>query len=217
MSRSRPAIEIALDLKAMPSLAKVVRRRPLPPQVTPLIRIAAGAREQAQEFAVKYGFTENYVREACIFFLHEAVLFTGADSHRTLGLDQNATPEEIREHKRWLLMWLHPDRNDNRWETALFQRVVRSAKAAVEPRSVLSQSTPVRKPRALGQRRKIRPRRQARPASRLKLHVPKSVKIAALLLLFTGLILVQVTVFMGVLYAQAWLRNVLWWLNASPM
>ncbi|MFZ5672253.1 MAG: hypothetical protein ACOZAM_04740 [Pseudomonadota bacterium] len=196
MSRTRPAIEIALDLKAMPSLAKVVRRRPLPPQVTPLIRVAAGSQEQAQAFAAKYGFSENYVREACIFFLHEAVLFTGADSLRTLGLQQNASPDEIREHKRWLLMWLHPDRNENRWETALFQRVVHSAKAAAEPRSIVSPGSPARKPRVLGQRRKIRLRRQARPASGLKWRIPKSVKIAALLLLFTGLLLVQVTVFM---------------------
>lgn len=196
MSRTRPAIEIALDLKAMPSLAKVVRRRPLPPQVTPLIRVAAGSQEEVREFAAKYGFSENYIREACIFFLHEAVLFTGADSLRTLGLEHNASPEDIREHKRWLLMWLHPDRNDNRWESALFQRVVRSAKAAAEPRAAISQSAPLRKPRVLGQRRKIRPRRQTRPASSLKLYIPKSVKIAALLLLFTGLILVQVAVFM---------------------
>lgn len=209
MSRTRPAIEIALDLKAMPSLAKVVRRRPLPPQVTPLIRVAAGSKELAQGFSTKYGFSESYIREACIFFLQEAVLFSGAGSHRTLGLEQDASPEQIREHKRWLLMWLHPDRNNNRWETALFQRVVRSAKALAEPQPAIPQSSSVQKQRALGQRRKIRPRRQIRPG-RLKLHIPKAVKLAVLLLLLTGMLLVQATVFMGVLYSQGWVKIVLW-------
>jgi hypothetical protein len=195
VSRTRPAIEIALDLKAMPRLARIVRRRPLPPQVTPLIRVAAGSRELAQGYAVQYGFSEVYIREACVFFLLEAVLFAGADSHRSLGLEQNASPEEIKEHKRWLLMWLHPDRNHNRWETALFQRVVRAAKAVVEPRSIASQGTIPRKPRVLGRRRKLRPRQQAKPAP-VTLRIPKAVKFAALLLLLTGALLVQVTFFM---------------------
>lgn len=217
MSRTRPAIEIALDLKAMPKLAKIVRRRPLPPEVTPLIRVAAGSAEQAREFAARYGFSESYIREACVFFLHEAVLFTGAGSHRTLGLEQDASPDQVREHKRWLLMWLHPDRNENRWETALFQRVVRAAKAAAEPRSVISPGGPAPKQRALSQRRKIRPRRQPQPARRRKLHIPKAVKLAVLFLLFTGLLLVQATVFMGVLYPHGWVKNVLWWLDAGPI
>lgn len=196
MSRTRPAIEIALDLKAMPRLARIVRRRPLPPQVTPLIRVAAGSRELAQGYAAQYGFSEAYIREACVFFLLEAVLFTGADSHRSLGLQQNASPEEIKEHKRWLLMWLHPDRNDNRWEAALFQRVVRAAKAVVEPRSAAVQNAPPRRQRALGERRKIRPRRQAKPKP-IALRIPKTVKLAALLLLLAGALLVQVTFFMS--------------------
>lgn len=194
MSRTRPAIEIALDLKAMPTLAKVVRRRPLPPQVTPLIRVAAGSRELAQGYSAQYGFSEGYIREACIFFLLEAVLFTGADSHRSLGLEQNASPEEIKEHKRWLLMWLHPDRNHNRWETALFQRVVRSAKAIAEPYSAAAQGSPAKKQRVLSQRRKLRPRRQAKPVPVI-LRIPKAIKLAALLLLLTGALLVQLTFF----------------------
>ena len=213
MSRTRPAIEIALDLKAMPSLVKVVRRRPLPPQITPLIRVAAGSRELAQEFAVKYGFSEGYIRETCVFFLLEALLFTGADSHRTLGLTRDASPEQVREHRRWLLMWLHPDRNDNRWETALFQRVVRSAKAVSEARSASPQDAPTEKQRVLGQRRKSRHRRQIRPPARFDLCIPRVVKLAALVLLLTGMLLVHVTVFLGALHPHGWLKMVLWWLS----
>lgn len=214
MSRTRPAIEIALDLKAMPSLARVVRRRPLPPQVTPLIRVAAGSQELAQEFSTRYGFSESYIREACIFFLQEAVLFSGAGSHRTLGLGHDASPEQIREHKRWLLMWLHPDRNNNRWETALFQRVVRSAKALAEPQPTIPQNSPVQKQRALGQRRKLRPRRQI-SSGRPTLRIPKAVKLAVLLLLLTGMLLVQATVFMGVLHSHGWVKIVPLWLNSG--
>lgn len=127
--QKRPAIEIALELKAMPSLAKVMRKRPLPPEVTPVIRVAAGSQELAGEFSTRYGCSNTHIHEACVFFLQQVVLFPGSDSHRTLGVAAGAPLEQIRAHRRWLLMWLHPDRNKDKWESALFARVQTAAGA----------------------------------------------------------------------------------------
>lgn len=125
----RPAIEIALDLREMPSLVKIVRKRSLPPEVMPVLRVAAGSPQHTQELASKYRRSEAHIREACIFFLQQAMLFSGADSYRTLGLAPGAPAEQVQEHRKWLLMWLHPDRNKDKWESALFDRVVAAANA----------------------------------------------------------------------------------------
>lgn len=127
--RKRPAIEIALDLREMPSLTKIIRKRPLPPEVTAVLRVAAGSPQLTQELASKYRHPEAHIQEACAFFLQQAVLFPGADNYRTLGLAPGAPIDQVREHRRWLLMWLHPDRNKDKWESALFDKVVAAANA----------------------------------------------------------------------------------------
>lgn len=177
----RPAIEIALDLKAMPSLVKTVRKRPLPPEVTSVIRVAAGSQELTQEFSSKYGCSDNHIREACIFFLQQAVLFSGADSFRTLGVNPGAPVEQIHTHRRWLLVWLHPDRNQNRWESALFAKVQSAAKAlggGAPHTAVKPIRRPIRRPRRGA---KVLPSKKRPQAESLSLDKVKPLVLAIVL------------------------------------
>lgn len=200
--RKRPAIEIALDLREMPSLAKVIRKRPLPPDVMPVLRVAAGSPQHTQELASKYRRSETHIREACIFFLQQAMLFSGADSYRTLGLAPGAPAEQVREHRRWLLMWLHPDRNKDKWESALFDKVVAAANtinggspapAAAKP----GKQSGKRRHRGM---RSLRPVKRSEPASSW----PKiSVKPLILLLLAASAFLLSVATIISVLAADA--------------
>lgn len=197
--RKRPAIEIALDLREMPSLARIVRRRPLPPELTEVLRVAAGSEDVAQEFASKYRRSEAHIREASIFFLQQAVLFPGADSYRTLGLVPGAPPEQIREHRRWLLMWLHPDRNKDKWESALFDKVVAAANAINGGKP----ASPVRPARAAGKRRRrigrsLRPVKRPEPAAWSNI----SVKPLVLVLLAATAFLLSVAAVISVLAAD---------------
>lgn len=199
--QKRPAIEIALDLREMPSLAKVVRKRPLPPEVTPVLRVAAGSPQHTQEFASKYRRSEAHIREACIFFLQQAVLFSGADNYRMLGLAPGAPAEQIREHRRWLLMWLHPDRNKDKWESALFDKVVAAANAISGGKLAAATVKPVKtagKRRHRGMR-SLRPVKRPEPAPRPII----SVKSLVLLLLAAAAFLLGVATIISVLAAGA--------------
>ncbi len=188
--RNQPAIEIALDLQAMPSLARTIRKRPLPPEVTALLRVAAGSPELAREFAGRYRCSEDRIREACVFFLQQAALFPGADNYRMLGLDRGASEQQVREHRRWLLMWLHPDRNRNKWESALFEKVVAAAKAIDEGSVIARPAAPARK-RKHRRPRSLRPAQRSAPAARPKLAIKPLVLLfaAAAFLLSVGAIL----------------------------
>lgn len=199
--RKRPAIEIALDLREMPSLARVIRKRPLPPEVTPVIRVAAGSPEPIQEFVSKYRRSEAHIREASVFFLQQAVLFSGADNYRMLGLAPGAPAEQIREHRRWLLMWLHPDRNKDKWESALFDKVMAAANSigtSPSPTPPKSPKKVVRRHRR-GMRALPAVKRPSEPSSRPEL----AVKPLILLLLAAAAFLFSVATIVSVLGAEA--------------
>lgn len=75
----------------------------------------------------EYGERDTVLCEACRVYLHGLLLHPAASDHMRLGLSTDATDKDIRDHKRWLLKWLHPDRNPSKWEAALFQRVQEAA------------------------------------------------------------------------------------------
>jgi len=118
------ALDIALQLYRQPALARKVRRNGLPPRVLSVIKIAAGSEEELATPVDHTPGETREIREAAIFFLQNCLFQAGGDSHRVLGVEHGAPVEEIRQHKRWLLKWLHPDLNRNTWEAAYLQRVL---------------------------------------------------------------------------------------------
>src|SRR5262249_6276428 len=49
-----------------------------------------------------------------------------ADCYRILGIQPNASRAMARNHMRWLLQWLHPDRNSNSWDAVYAERVLKA-------------------------------------------------------------------------------------------
>lgn len=119
------ALGVALALARAPSLVQLVRRRSLPHDILVLIRIAGGCQETCQQAAQTSGETPTYIRDAAISYLMQILLYPGADSYRVMGVQQNAPQEMLREHMRWLMLWLHPDRNSS-WDSVFTQRVLRA-------------------------------------------------------------------------------------------
>jgi hypothetical protein len=121
--RKDSAVLEALDMFKQPAKARSMGRHVLPLDMLEVIKIAAGDQETTDRWAEGCREKSDVVRQSAVFFLQQTIAKAGDDKFRTLGLSSGAGVDEIRLHKRWLLKWLHPDRNPSKWETALFLRI----------------------------------------------------------------------------------------------
>lgn len=126
----RPAIDLALDAAAKPGVISFLSAGPLPEGLKCLLRIVAEAewRDASTEHAYMRHSAET-VRAASAAFLSEVLFARPADPYRVLGLPPGAPLGDVREHKRLLLKWLHPDRNPEAREQEYLSRVIKAAEA----------------------------------------------------------------------------------------
>ncbi|HEY2345013.1 MAG TPA: DnaJ domain-containing protein [Xanthomonadaceae bacterium] len=120
------ALEQALALRSAPTRARMLRDRPLPGSVLQLIRIAGGEREALASASARSGEAAHGVVEAAVLYIQHVLFHDDADSYRMLGVNPDASGTTIKEHYRWLMHWLHPDRQRERWEGAYAERVNRA-------------------------------------------------------------------------------------------
>ena len=122
---ARPgALHAALELVERPLLAKAMRRQPLPADVLTLLKIAAGDRPTMRAAIVASGRPPAAIREAAVLYIQNVLLAADANSYRVLGAATGAPHNQLREHLRWLMKWLHPDRCASAWESAFATRVL---------------------------------------------------------------------------------------------
>ena len=117
------AIDMALDLARMPAFAPSMSASPLPADVLEVIRIAAESPEACRAAALTTGEPEPVLVEAARFYLQQVLFRDEADCYRILGIRPDEPREAARDHMRWLLRWLHPDRNGN-WDAVYAKRIV---------------------------------------------------------------------------------------------
>jgi len=122
--RGGRALPIALDLAAAPALAAGARTQPLPDGVIDVIRIAAGCEDTLAEAARATDCDPAFIKAAAEFYIKQILLHSGSDSRRILGVSPKAGREEMRNHMRWLMLWLHPDHAKSDWQAAFAQRVI---------------------------------------------------------------------------------------------
>ncbi len=119
-------IELALDLARMPTLARTSVAPPVPPNVIELMRIAADSPEACQAAVAQTGEPKRVVIEAARFYLQQVLFRPDADCYRILGIEPTVSRATARDHMRWLLEWLHPDRNNNSWDAVYAERVLKA-------------------------------------------------------------------------------------------
>jgi hypothetical protein len=119
-------IELALDLARMPALARSSGAPGIPPNVIELMRIAAGCLEACEVAVAKTGEPSAVLIEAARFYLQQVLFRPEADCYRILGIKPTTSRDTARNHMRWLLEWLHPDRNKNSWDAVYAERVLKA-------------------------------------------------------------------------------------------
>lgn len=118
------ALEWALALLQAPGERHLLRQKPLPDGMEPLLAIAAGAAPEALAQAMAtFGESESRLREAAQFYVREVLFFPQADAYRMLGVAADAPFEQIKTHHRLLQSWLHPDRPHSEEDAAFAARV----------------------------------------------------------------------------------------------
>jgi hypothetical protein len=162
---SRDAIALAIEAARMPSRHRQLTSGKLPPGMFDVIKAAAGDAATLKPWGEAYGLTDADVQEAAKHFLLLRLSAPEVHGLRLLGLEEGATDAAIKDHKRWLLKWLHPDRNPNKWEQALFLKVNAALDAGVAQASTRPESAPHNSRRHSNRRKWIPSDRRAPQAS----------------------------------------------------
>ncbi len=105
------AIGLALDLARMPALAASNAGSAIPADILDLMRLAAASPQACCDAEIATGVPAQVLTETARFFLQQVLFRPNADCYRILGLQPGSSREVARCHMRWLLEWLHPDRN----------------------------------------------------------------------------------------------------------
>ena len=120
------AVAVALALASAPERADRVRASRLPEGVLDVIRVAAGDAPLAADLAERAGISTRDVEEACLHFAHAVMFHPDANHFQVLGVSPDADETQIKQHFRWLLKWLHPDRDPEGWVSSYAERVNRA-------------------------------------------------------------------------------------------
>src|SRR5215469_12905786 len=120
------AIDFALDLARLPAVALTSVAPALPPNILELILIAAACPDSCEAAVARTGQPTPVLIEAARFYLQQVLFRPEADCYRILGIEPTASRETARNHMRWLLEWLHPDRNGNSWDAVYAERVLKA-------------------------------------------------------------------------------------------
>jgi hypothetical protein len=120
---TKSAIQMAAEAHRAPSRYKNAPLQQMPNGMLTVIKVAAGDEDTTAMQAELHRLTPEQIKEAAKHFLFRVLLDPESRGLRMLGLSEGATEAEIKDHKRWLLKWLHPDRNPSTWEQALFHKI----------------------------------------------------------------------------------------------
>src|SRR6516225_8253760 len=191
----------------MPAVARSSVVPALPPNIIELMRIAAASPEACQAAAVTTGEPTSVVIEAARFYLQQVLFRPGADCYRILGIAPTASRSTARNHMRWLLEWLHPDRNNGSWDAVYTERVLKAwrevsanNRSAAEPGRSFERASSIKEKRA--RIRMVRLPWIERPLERRSLAIRSR---------YYGFVLWVVPAGLAVIFLAWWSANVLLW------
>lgn len=124
----KSAAEVAIELYHEPRLAQKLVKVPLHRDVLSVIKVVAGDAAALHAFPDAIASKPDLARQISSLYILKVLFHDRHNDNRLLGLNPGADVNLVKDHKRWLLKWLHPDRNANKWEQAYFKPVADAAK-----------------------------------------------------------------------------------------
>jgi hypothetical protein len=122
------AVEKAIRLHRGLLRPSAALRGALPRGMLDLIKLASGNDDTWIGLSGQISSTRAVTEEAANCYLALLLSQQKLTDRQVLMLTPDASAADLREHKRALLKWLHPDRNTNKWQSAFFDRVSQAAK-----------------------------------------------------------------------------------------
>jgi hypothetical protein len=122
--RPNSALYAAIALSRAPNFAALMRIQELPDDTVSLLQILADDADELQAACRLTGLHPAAILMISEFYVKEVLLYSGAPPRRVLGLSPNAGRDEARTNLRFLLNWLHPDKNSSKWQSAFATRVI---------------------------------------------------------------------------------------------
>lgn len=98
-------------LKNNPQALRMLQQARLPDGMASIIRLASDSGKLLEDAAYELKIDKSVLQTAVTDYLIGTCLFPSSDARRLLGLNDNDSFEQAREHYRLLLKWLHPDKN----------------------------------------------------------------------------------------------------------
>lgn len=109
--REATALEVAVGLLHLPSRVRTLRASDLPPDLEILLRIVADDDQALADALRSTGKSKRTAQAAASFYIEQVLLHPDADSYRALGVNPDATTDQLRRHMALMVRWLHPDRD----------------------------------------------------------------------------------------------------------
>jgi hypothetical protein len=106
--------------------------QPLHSDILSLIRVASGDFSCIDVFPKSFARDPAKCQKLASYYIQNVMFIPDASPQRLIGLRPSDDKTKLKEHKRWLLKWLHPDRNSSERDQAFFHRIVDAAKILEE-------------------------------------------------------------------------------------
>lgn len=119
----RPAIRAAISVYHDPTSLPRRAADPLPPGMTELLGLLTSGSAPAAVDCDELGIETDELVAAARFYVSHVVCHDGADDYRLLAADASTPMDRIRQHRRLLLRWIHPDASRDEFNSTLFQRL----------------------------------------------------------------------------------------------
>jgi hypothetical protein len=205
------AIDVVVTVFRQPTTFSAAKQGMLPTGMLDVIKAAAGDDDTLKAFSEQKNLSQDHIKQASQFYLQKLLTTAGADNHRKLGLDYGATSLQVKDHKRWLLKWLHPDRNPSKWESLLFVEVGKAAAQIEVMRPNLAAPQVVERRQSQGRRKSWGHAERRRPIFSFASFLKSAIVPFAILVVLTGALIAALGRYAADGSAQAQMFGYLKW------